>query len=243
VNDSSDNTASDCRALSDGGASCDRGAETPAVAFFDLDGTLVIGQTTLLLVKFLRKVGVVSWAFLLGTGLWFLGYKAGLVKVTDGSREKGAGVFKGLTEGEVAALMARFTEEILIPRLHPAAAAALAEHLAEGDLVAVISAALAPVVESLCGRLGVDEFVGTPCEVVDGRFSGRLDGPTPHADEKARFAAAFMSRWGADPSDCWAYADHGTDLTLLRSVGHPVAVRPRPDLLSVAREAGWPILP
>jgi HAD superfamily hydrolase (TIGR01490 family) len=213
------------------------------VAFFDLDGTLVVGQTPVLLMKFLRKAGIVSRAFLAGTGLWFLGYKAGLVKVSEKSREKGAGVFRGLSEREVEGLMTRFTEEVLVPRFHPAATAALAEHLAEGDLVVVVSAALDPVVGALCRRLGVEDFVGTPCEVVEGRYTGRLTGPSSHADEKVRVAATYMGRWDADPSDCWAYADHGTDLGLLRSVGHPVAVNPRPLLLEAARQAGWPILP
>ena len=213
------------------------------MAFFDLDGTLVVGQTTLLLVKFLRKVRVVSRAFVLGTGLWFAGYKLGLVKVSERSREKGAGVFKGLREGEVQQLMARFTHEILVPRLHPAATAALAEHVAEGDHVMVISAALDPVVRGLCSHLGVAAFVGTPCEIVDGVYTGRLTGPSPHADEKVAVAAAYMARCGADPADCFAYADHGTDLALLRSVGHPVAVNPQPVLLEAARQAGWPVIP
>jgi HAD superfamily hydrolase (TIGR01490 family) len=213
-----------------------------AIAFFDLDGTLVIGQTTVLLVKFLRKAGIVSRRFMLGTGLWFLGYKAGVLKVSEKSREAGAGVFKGLSEQEVDRLMERFTEEVLVPRFHPAATAALDEHLAEGDHVVVISAALDPVVRGLCRRLGVEHFVGTPCEIADGRYSGRLTGPSPHADEKVRVAAAYMRQWGVDAGDCWAYADHGTDRALLESVGHAVAVNPKPELREAAERAGWPIV-
>ncbi len=218
-------------------------AKSPAVAFFDLDGTLVVGQTTLLLVGFLQRIGVVSKAFVIGTGLWFLGHKAGLIKVTERSREKGAGVFRGLTESEVEKLMARFTNEVMEPRFHPAATAALAEHLAEHDRVMVVSAALDPVVAAVCRRLGVADYVGTPCEVVDGSYTGHLTGPSPHAAEKVRFAEDYMKRWGADASECWAYADHGTDLALLQSVGHPVAVNPRPALREAAEQAGWPILP
>ncbi|MCE5253437.1 MAG: HAD-IB family hydrolase, partial [Actinomycetia bacterium] len=214
-----------------------------AAVFFDLDGTLVVGQTTLLLVGFLSKAGVVGRAFVLGTGLWFLGYKLGLVKVNEKSREKGAAVFRGLTEAEVEELMARFTDEVLVPRFHPAATAALAEHRAQGDRVVVVSAALEPVVRGLCRRLGVEEYVGAPCEVADRRYTGRLTGPSPHAEEKIRVATEYMARWVVDPSDCWAYADHITDLGLLRSVGHPVAVNPKPALRKAAEQAGWPILP
>jgi len=213
------------------------------LALFDLDGTLVVGQTQVLLIRYLRKAGVVSRAFLLGTGLWFLAYKAGLVKVTEESREKAARMFQGRSVKEVAGLMTSFTQEVMVPRLHPAASAAVAEHLREGDRVVVVSAALEPLVKGLCRHLGVQDWAAASCEVRDGRYTGRLDGPTPYAAQKARVAESLMARWGVDPAVCWAYADHDTDLALLRSVGHPVAVHPRPRLLAEARRAGWPILP
>jgi HAD superfamily hydrolase (TIGR01490 family) len=216
--------------------------ERPAVAIFDLDGTLVVGQTQLLLARFLSRVGLVSRPFLLGTALWFLGYKAGLLRATEASREKGARVLQGLTTQEVDSLMSRFTEEIMAPRLHPASTAALAQHLAQGDVVVVVSAALEPLVAALCGRLEVERYVGVPCEVIAGRYTGRVSGPIPYGKEKARIAADLIAESGADPADCWAYADHDTDLELLRSVGHPVAVSPRPLLLAVAQQEGWPIL-
>jgi HAD superfamily hydrolase (TIGR01490 family) len=216
--------------------------EGPSLAFFDLDGTLVVGQTSLLLVSFLRKEGIVSRTFVIGTGLWFAGYKAGLIRVSEKSREKGAGVFKGLGESEVEQLMARFTEQALVPRFHPAATAALAEHMSEGDRVVIVSAALEPVVKALAARLGVRDYVGTGCEIVEGRYTGRLTGSNPHAEEKVRFAAAYMAEHGADAADCWAYADHGSDRALLESVGHPVAVNPHKELREAAEGAGWPIL-
>jgi HAD superfamily hydrolase (TIGR01490 family) len=202
----------------------------------------VVGQTLVLLVKFLRKARVVSRAFVAGTALWFIAYKLKLVRVTQASREKGAGILRGLTVEEVGALMNHFADEVLVPRLHPAAAAALAEHLAEGDLVVVVSAALDPVVKALCGRLNVSQYAAASCEVADGTYTGRLSGPIPYRQEKARLAAEFIASHGADPADCWAYADHDTDLDLLRSVGHPVAVNPRPALRAEAEREGWPIL-
>jgi len=212
------------------------------VAFFDLDGTLVAGQTTLLLVRFLRKEGIVDRRFMLGTALWFAGYKLGVVRVNERTRHQGARVFAGQSVPEVEELMRRFVEEVLAPRFDAGALEALARHRVGGDHVVVISAALVPVVKAVCDRLGLEEFVGTACEVEDGRYRGRLDGPSPHGDEKPEVAAAYMQRWGALATDCWAYADHGSDIALLQSVGHPVAVNPKPELLKFAREAGWPIL-
>ena len=87
------------------------------------------------------------------------------------------------------------------------------------------------------------DFVGAPCEIDDGRYSGRLSGPTPYGELKADLAAESMRRWDIDAADCWAYADHITDLALLRSVGHPVAVNPKPELAEPPAGRGWPILP
>lgn len=215
---------------------------TRAVAIFDLDGTLVVGQTQVLLVRFLRGAGVVSRVFLLGTALWFLAYKAGLVRVTENTRAKGTEVLARLTGEEAERLMDRFADEVMLPRLHPAAAAALAEHQAEGDHVVLVSAALEPLVQALCRRLGVADCAAARCEMVDGRYTGRLTGAIPYAGEKALVAARFIAEQGCDPADCWAYADHDTDVELLRSVGHPVAVNPRPGLRAEAEREGWPIL-
>ncbi|HEY5528425.1 MAG TPA: HAD family hydrolase [Thermoleophilia bacterium] len=221
----------------------DPGDSSRSIAFFDLDGTLIMGQTQLLLVLFLRRQKVVSLAFLLGTGLWFAAYKARLVRVTKEARARGARVLAGLTEAEVAGLMSRFAEEVMTPRLHPGAVAALHRHQEQGDRVVVISAALEPVVKALCDRLGVADYVGASCQIREGRYTGDLDGPTPYGEEKARVAQSFAQRLEVDPADCWAYADHETDLRLLQSVGHPVAVNPRPGLLKAALEGGWLVLP
>lgn len=224
------------------GASQAPAAHAHAVAIFDLDGTLVVGQTQVLLVKFLRKARVVSRTFVAGTALWFLAYKLGLVKVTQASREKGAAMLAGMSEARVGELMARLTEEEMVPRLHPGATAALAEHLAEGDGVIVVSAALDPLVKALCDHLGVRDSAAATCEVKDGHYTGRLTGTVPYAAQKATVAGEFIAAHGADAADCWAYADHDTDLELLRFVGHPVAVDPRPGLRAEAERLGWPIL-
>lgn len=216
---------------------------TGIAAFFDLDGTLVIGQTQALLVRFLQKRRIISTVFLVATFLWFLAYKARLVEVTQEARTKAARVVRGLEVFQVRELMDDFTREVMMPRLHRGAAAALKRHQAEGDKVVVLSAALEPLVTALCERLGIDDYVAAPCEVEDGRYTGRLSGQTPYGSLKADVAAGLMARWGIEPSVCWAYADHTTDLPLLRSVGHPVAVHPKHGLLAQARASGWTVLP
>ncbi len=214
-----------------------------AVAFFDLDGTLVVGQTQRLLVSFLRAEGTVRFGFLVGVALWFAAYRLGLVKATDAARARGAELLEGMPVGEVTALMDRFVGEKLVPRLHGAAVAALREHQRVGDEVVIVSAALAPVVEGLGRHLGVTVCEGTRLEQRAGVYTGRLEGLSLYGAEKSRVALAYAADRGVELGSCSAYADHETDVDLLQAVGRPVAVNPRPALAKIALERGWPVIP
>lgn len=212
------------------------------IAFFDLDGTLVVGQTQRLLVSFMRREKLVSLGFVVGVGLWFGAYRLGLVKATDSARGKAAGLMSGRSVGDVRALMDRFTSEELVPRLHPGAVSALRDHQRLGHEVVILSAALTPVVDGLARHLGVATYAGTDLEERDGVYTGAVDGKALYGAEKVAAARRFLDDRGADAGACWAYADHDTDVDLLESVGIPVAVSPRPGLAAVAKERGWRII-
>lgn len=214
-----------------------------AIAFFDLDGTLVVGQTQRLLVAFLRERGMVSRRFMAGVALWFVGYRLGVLKATDRARARGAELVAGRSVGEVTALMDVFADEVLRPRLHPGAVEALRGHQRRGDTVVIVSAALAPVVEALGRLLGVEDLAGTPLAVSGGEYTGQLAGRAVYGPEKVRAARAYLTRGAVDPGRCSAYADHETDVDLLELVGEPVAVSPRPALAAIARERGWRVIP
>src|SRR5680860_120779 len=201
------------------------------LAFFDLDGTLVVGQTQRLLVTFLREKGMIGLGFLLGTGIWFILYRMGLVKATDRARARAGELFAGMNGQEV------------VPRLHAGALNALRGHREAGDEIVILSAALQPLVDALGRALGVKDCEGTRLERKDGIYTGQVIGRPLYGSEKARVARAYLEGQGADPGGCSAYADHETDVDLLRLVGTPVAVNPRKELQAVAEESGWRILP
>jgi HAD superfamily hydrolase (TIGR01490 family) len=216
---------------------------TAAIAFFDLDGTLIVGQTQQLLVSHLRRRGMVNLWFLLGVGAWFGAYKLGLVRPTDPARARGAELVAGWGIPEVDGFMDDFMEEVLAPRLYPPTAAAMAAHRERGDLIVVLSAALEPLVASLARRLRVPAWEGTSLEVDGGRYTGRLSGRPLYGEEKVRVARGYLARCAVDPGSCSAYADHESDAGLLRLVGRPVAVRPRGGLKRIALAEGWRMIP
>lgn len=123
---------------------------------------------------------------------------------------------------------------------YPAARWLLERHRAAGDRCVVLSASPQELVEAVGAALGADEAIGTRAEVVDGRFTGRLDGPFCHGPGKLERLRDELGR--VDLEGAVAYADSGSDLPLLTACGHPVAVNPDRRLREAAASGGWPVL-
>lgn len=201
-----------------------------------------MGHTHRLLIRFMRRNGHADLPFYLATELWFIGFNRGVFRPNSGTRAVASGLFAGLTVGEGEALMARLVREEIASWLNPATIIALARHQAAGDRVVILSAAAEPVVRAVARRLRVDEISATGFEIVDGRYTGSLDTRLMFAGRKVDVAQKLIAEARVDPGRCSAYADHESDLPLLRLVGRPVVVRPRPGMRAVARAAGWQVL-
>jgi len=84
--------------------------------------------------------------------------------------------------------------------------------------------------------------IGTRSHVIDGRYTGELDGPFCYGEGKVE-AIVALARWnGYELDQCYAYSDSASDLPMLEAVGHPVAVNPDAKLERHARRNGWPIV-
>ncbi|MER5352942.1 HAD-IB family hydrolase [Kitasatospora sp. NPDC002551] len=122
------------------------------------------------------------------------------------------------------------------------ALAALARHRALGHAVVLVSGSLRPLLEAVAEDLGADEVRCTEQSVSPGGLlTGEVDRPMI-GPAKAEAVASVLRGRGARAADCFAYGDHGSDLAMLRAVGHPVVVNGSPDLLAEAARVGWAVL-
>jgi len=106
----------------------------------------------------------------------------------------------------------------------------------------IVSASPQGIVEPLAASLGMTGAIGTEGEVLDGRFTGRLDGPFIYGPGKAQAIEKLASDRGYDLDLSYAYSDSISDLPMMEVVGHPVAVNPDSELAAVAHDRGWPIV-
>jgi HAD superfamily hydrolase (TIGR01490 family) len=119
---------------------------------------------------------------------------------------------------------------------------ALRRHQAAGHLIALMSGSFLPCLRPLADDLGVEIVL---CTHPDLDPAGRLTGTVRHpmiGRSKVVVLQATARRRGANLTDCHAYADHASDLPMLRCVGHPHVVGDDPVLLAAAQAADWPVL-
>ena len=121
--------------------------------------------------------------------------------------------------------------------------AVLRDHQAAGHRVIIVSGTMTPLLEHIGRQLGIDDVVGTPLVLRNGRYSGASELPICQGLYKVTRLEAYLSGGDqVDWSQSYAYADSYTDLPLLERVGYPVAVYPDDKLAAYAREHGWEVI-
>ena len=214
-----------------------------AAAFFDLDRTLLRRSSALALAGSFRERGMISRWTMLKAAAWqllFVARGAGHETVRRAA-EDGLIVLRGRTPAEIRDLVAEAMEPVLRPLVYAEPLQLLAQHRERGEPAFIVSATLQEIVDAIAGDLGFDGALGTVCEVVDGRYTGKALRAL-HAENKAACVRELASARGYELGECTAYSDSHTDLPFLEVVGHPVAVNPDRRLRSAAVGRGWPVL-
>jgi len=212
-------------------------------AFFDLDKTVIARASLVAFGRPLYREGLISRTTLV-RGLYVQ-----LVYLHLGASERRlAGIKKSvlnLTKGwnqiQVDQIVREGLEAIMGPIVYREAQELIEHHRAAGRRVVIISATPEGVVAPLGHYLGVHEVIATRPKVdADGRYTGELDFHA-YGPYKAQAIRSLADREGIDLPASFAYSDSCTDLPMLETVGHPVAVNPDRQLLRVARQRGWEV--
>jgi HAD superfamily hydrolase (TIGR01490 family) len=219
------------------------------VAVFDLDGTLYTGHMIRGIAQHHRlhrmrrlPLYVYMTTHLALWPLWHLGLMSEVTARGLWTRHLGWTV-RGWTSQQAAAAFAWIAEHYVQPLVRPDVLARWRDHQAVGHRVIIVSGTLSPLLAEIGRRLGVEETVGTPLVLRDGRYTGASELPVCQGQGKVlRLETHLDSSDYIDWSQSYAYADSHTDLPLLERVGQPVAVYPDALLALHAQSQGWEII-
>jgi len=214
-----------------------------AVAFFDLDKTIIAKSSTLAFTRPMFKAGLLSGSTLAKAGLAQVYYQAFGADHDQLERvkEELSAMTKGWDREEVEALVTETVDEVVTPLVYAEALAIMAEHRGAGRRVVVISASPEEIVRPLCRYLGISDIIATRAAVdEDGRYTGELE-LYAYGQGKADAMRAMAEEEGIDLDASYAYSDSMTDLPMLEAVGHPIVVNPDSELAKIAAERGWEV--
>jgi HAD superfamily hydrolase (TIGR01490 family) len=149
---------------------------------------------------------------------------------------------RGWYQEHVASIVRETLDEVVTPIIFAEAVELIAEHQAAGRKIVIVSSSPFEVVQPLAEHLGADEAIATRAELDEsGNYTGELSFYA-YGSSKAVALREIARRDGIDLTESYAYSDSVTDLPMLETVGHPVAVNPDRDLARIARDRGWEML-
>lgn len=215
-------------------------SNSPSIAFFDVDYTILDGSsgyyTTLRLIKhgIIKKRRMIQAAYYLAAGQLFNQdiKKIYQIAIND---------MAGSTIERILEIGRECFENDIKPRLLIEAIARVKEHQEKGDHVVLLTAGPYMTIKILQDFLGIHEAYTMGPEVVDGILINKLRAPICHGEGKVHFAKLSSQKHNIPLSQCSFYSDHITDLPLLEQVGNPCVVNPERKLKRAAKSRGWNI--
>lgn len=218
---------------------------TSTLALFDLDHTLLSGDSDVLWCEWLMKQGLLERAtFEPRNAAMEAGYQAGTVSVAEFCGFY-VGTLAGRTLAQWQPMRQRFLVEEIAPRIPPAARDQVRHHQDAGHTVVLTTATNRVITELTAQHLDIEHLIATECEVgADGGFTGRVAGTPNMREGKVARLQTWLAERGTrlDALDSIAYSDSMNDAPLLSAARRAVAVDPDPRLAALAADRGWSVL-
>ena len=216
---------------------------TRSLALFDLDETLLAGDSDYEWGLFLLDTGVLDRATYEARNKEFYDkYRTGTLNLEE-FLDFQLTPLSWFSRAELDAWHAQFMASKILPIIRPGARALLDRH--RDAVQVIITATNRFVTGPIAAALGVPNLLATNLEEIDGRFTGRASGTPCFREGKVTRLEEWLASRGerlADYDESWFYSDSANDLPLLSLVTNPVAVHPDERLRAHAADRGWPVM-
>ena len=213
-----------------------------ALAIFDLDNTLLGGDSDYLWGEFLVENNYVDGEYHQKMNeLFYQQYLAGTMDIFEFS----AFQLKPLADNDMDTLH-RWREDYLsqkiAPIMLPAAHALIKKHQQAGDTLLIITATNGFITFPIAEQLDIPNLIATEAEMVDGQYTGKVAGTPSYQDGKVTRLNEWLAKQNISLEGSYFYSDSRNDLPLLKLVEHPVAVDPDDTLRQFAAQQDWKII-
>lgn len=211
-----------------------------ALAIFDLDNTLINGDSDHAWGEFLCEKGIVDVElYRRANDVFYQQYLNGNMDMQAFL----AFALKPLKDHSVVQLQqwhSEFMTQKIQPMMQSKARQKLQQHRSQGDFILIITATNLFVTGPIAAALEVDDIIATAPEMVDGEYTGNYSGTPCFQEGKIVRLKQWLEQNPQQLEGSYFYSDSRNDLPLLELVDHPIAVDADQHLSQVAKQRNWP---
>jgi HAD superfamily hydrolase (TIGR01490 family) len=214
-----------------------------SLALFDLDNTLLSGDSDFEWAQFLIEQGVLDReVYEARNQTFYEQYQDGTLDIHEFLDFQ----LRPLARHSRRVLDAwhlEFMQKKIMPMMQSRARELINRHHA--DVCAIVTATNSFVTAPIAREFGIDNLIATEPAHAGGEFTGEVAGTPCFREGKVRRVEEWLAVRGKSlesVAPSWFYSDSLNDLALLERVTHPVAVDPDATLRAHAQKHGWPII-
>ena len=211
-----------------------------SLAIFDLDNTLIGGDSDHLWGEFLCDEGIITdrQSFQKKNDYFYQQYELGLLDIYAWA-EFSFEILAQHSMNELGELHHKFMIAKIEPIILDKAQNCIDNHKKNGDTVLVITASNTFVTSPIVKRYGIDHLLATEPEIKSGRYSGKISGTPCFQSGKIDNLMPWMAKNNETLEGSSFYSDSHNDLPLLELVDHPVTINADKILTLEAKKMGW----
>jgi len=212
------------------------------LAIFDLDNTLLAGDSDYRWGCFLTQKGVVNAdEYEAANADFYAQYKAGKLDITEFLEFALAPLAK-VPFATLQQWHQEFMASEIQPIILPQGRDLIEKHRRLGHTLLILTATNDCMTTPIAAELGIEHIIATRAEKVDGEYSGRVSGTPSFQHGKITRLDEWLTEQKLNAEESWFYSDSINDLPLLEQVDHPYAVDPDEQLEAAAKQRGWPVM-
>jgi HAD superfamily hydrolase (TIGR01490 family) len=210
-----------------------------SLALFDLDNTLIGGDSDYLWGEFLCDIGAVDREYYEEKNKYFYEqYSLGKLDIYAYSEFSMEPLSK-YSMSELNSFHKRFMQDKIESLFLPKAEKVINWHKDRGDTLIVITASNNFVTAPIVSHYEIDNLISTELEVLDGQYTGNVLGTPCYKNGKVEKLSLWLRSSKESLDDSTFYSDSHNDLPLLELVTNPVAVNPDEKLNKAVIKNGW----
>ena len=213
-----------------------------ALTIFDLDETLIAGDSDHAWGEFISKLGLVdAHQYQQQNNLFYQQYLNGTLDV-DAYLAFSCEPLSRIKLATLRQLHQQFMQEVISPLMLPKAIALIERHKNQGDELLIITATLDFITQPIAEALGITNILAPQAELLEGSYTGKIIGIPSFADGKVTRLRQWLKTRSISLTGSTFYSDSHNDLPLLSLVDHPIAVDPDAKLEAIAKSKSWQII-